>query len=333
MGGRSMKNFFVGLFLIVCSIFVVVISLELYVRVTQTNGQNFDIEMWRYAKDMKQVSSIPGMGHEHVPDRSGTYMGVPVAINSHGWRDKEYSLEKHEGVVRIMMLGDSVTLGWGAPPEGITSNILEDLLNHQPNGRQYEVLNTGIGNSNTAMQTAYFLHTGYQFSPDMVILNYFINDAEPTPARKSNFLLEHLYSAVFIAGRMDILLRTYLGRSDWSRYYHDLYKADQPGWQVTQQAIRQLSAYCQQQAIPLLVVHYPELHQLSPYPFQEERQLVARVVESESLPFLDLLPAVTQEEPRTLWVTPTDAHPNGKAGAIFAQQIFHELQVHFSQFF
>jgi len=327
------KNFLLGLFLLISSILVVVIALEAYVRVTQTDGENFDIEMWRYAKDMKQVSPIPGMGHEHVPGRSGTYMGVSVAINSQGWRDEEYSLEKPEGVVRIMMLGDSVTFGWGAPPEGITSHILEDLLNKQSNGRHYEVLNTGIGNSNTAMQTAYFLHTGYQFSPDMVILNYFINDAEVTPIRKSNVLLEHMYSAVFLAGRLDILLRTYLGKSDWSRYYHDLYNADQPGWQVTQQALGQLAIFCQQRGIPLLVVHYPELHQLSPYPFEAERQLVAKAVESRSLPFLDLLPAVTQEEPRTLWVTPTDAHPNGKAGAIFAQRIFQELRVGFAQFF
>ncbi|HBP89272.1 MAG TPA: hypothetical protein DD706_16415 [Nitrospiraceae bacterium] len=329
----NVKNFLIGLFLFVCSLLVVGLLFEGYVRVTQTDGTSFDIEMWRYAKDMKQVSDIPGMGHEHVPGRSGTYMGVPVTINSHGWRDKEYSLEKPEGVTRIMMLGDSVTFGWGAPPEGITSHILEDLLNHQPDGRTYEVLNTGIGNSNTAMQTAYFLHSGYRFNPDLVILNYFINDAEPTPVRKENLLIEHFYSAVFFAGRWDILMRTFLGKSDWSRYYHDLYNANQPGWQATQEAISQLSAFCHKNKIPLLVVHYPELHQLSPYPFHEESQLVAKVVESQAIPFLDLLPAVIHEEPRTLWVTPTDAHPNGKAGALFAQQIFQELQKSFPQFF
>ncbi|MCA9420206.1 MAG: hypothetical protein KC592_04255, partial [Nitrospira sp.] len=69
------------------------------------------------------------------------------------------------------------------------------------------------------------------------------------------------------------------------------------------------------------------------YPFHEESQLVAKVVESQAIPFLDLLPAVIHEEPGTLWVTPTDAHPNGKAGALFAQQIFQELQKSFPQFF
>ncbi len=328
-----LKNFLLGSLVISLSLLAVLAFVEIAVRLTQADGQNFDIEMWRYAKDMKQVSDIPGMGHEHVPGQTGTYMGVPVTINSHGWRDQEYSLKKPDGVVRIMMLGDSVTFGWGTPPEGITSNILEERLNQLENGREYEILNTGIGNSNTAMQTAYFLNSGYRYNPDLVILNYFINDAEPTPSRNSNVLIEHLYSAVFLAGRFDILMREYLGKKDWSRYYQDLYRADQLGWQATQRAISQLSNYCRKHAIPLLIVHYPELHQLSPYPFQEERNLVATVVKAESVPFLDLLPGVLNEEPHTLWVTPTDAHPNGKAGEIFAQQIFQALQVQFPHFF
>ena len=102
---------------------------EVYTRIFETDGQNFDIEMWRYAKDLKRVSDIPGMGHEHVPGTEGVYMGVPVKINSVGWRDDEHPIEKPAATTRIMMLGDSLTFGWGVPADGVTSNILEQRLN------------------------------------------------------------------------------------------------------------------------------------------------------------------------------------------------------------
>ena len=171
------------------------------------------------------------MGHEHVPNQSGVYMSVPVSINSVGWRDREYSLKKPDHTVRIMMLGDSVTFGWGAPPEGVTSNVLESLMNQSENSRHYEVLNTGIGNTNTAMQTAYFLNEGFRYQPDIVVLNYFINDAEPTPSRKQSFFVEHFYAAVFLAGRLDVLMRSYFERGDWKTYYKNLYGENQSGWQ------------------------------------------------------------------------------------------------------
>ncbi|GJL51869.1 SGNH/GDSL hydrolase family protein [Candidatus Nitrospira salsa] len=328
-----MKNFVFGVLMALVSLFVVFGVFEAYVRVTQSDVNNFDIEMWRYARDVKRVSEIPGMGHEHVPHRSGTYMGVPVEINSVGWRDQEYDLEKPSNRVRIMMLGDSVTFGWGAPPEGITSNVLESILNRDGAPQQYEVLNTGIGNTNTAMQTAYFLHEGFRYRPDIVVLNYFINDAEPTPSRTQNVFVEHSYAAVFLAGRLDVFMRSYFDRGDWLNYYRNLYVENQSGWVAAQQAIRQLVEFCREQDINLMVVNYPELHQVSPYPFAQVTERIATLAEILDVPFLDLLPAVEHEEPHSLWVTPTDAHPNGKAGNLFARRLQKALTENFPSFF
>ena len=329
----TMKNLVFGLFLAAMSLLVVFGFFEAYVRVTQTNVDNFDIEMWRYAQDMKRVSSIKGMGHEHVPNVSGTYMSVPVTINSVGWRDQEYSLEKPQDTVRIMMLGDSVTFGWGAPPEGVTSTVLESLLNREGTSLHYQVLNTGIGNSNTAMQTAYFVNEGHRYQPDIVVLNYFINDAEPTPSRSQSFFVEHSYAAVFLAGRFDVLMRSYFGRGDWLSYYRDLYQDDKSGWSATQEAIRQLVAFCEQHQMKFLIANYPELHQVSPYPFQQVTDLIAAQADRFHTPFIDLLSTVKQETPSSLWVTPTDAHPNGKAGNLFARGLQKALAEHFPEYF
>jgi lysophospholipase L1-like esterase len=328
-----MRNLVTGLVVLVVTVAVGLLGLELLVRIAYSDGSNFDIEMWRYAEDMKRVSDIPGIGHEHRPGTSGVYMGVPVAINSMGLRDREYTQEKPAGVIRILMLGDSLTFGWGAPEEGTTSKALERLLNAAGGPTQYQVINTGVGNTNTAMQAAYFIHRGYQFQPDIVVLNYFINDAEETPGKKENWFTRHSYAAVFLGGRWDIIERTYLGKADWREYYRNLYRPDAAGWREAGKNFAELADFCRDKGFELMVVNYPELHQLADYPFADVTAEIARLAANENLAFLDLLTSIRTEEPTSLWVTPTDSHPNAKAAELFAQAIAAQLRATYPELF
>src|SRR5262245_37180686 len=81
------------------------------------DGMNFSVEMWKYASDIKQISANPEIGHEHRPGTSGVYMSVPVAINSMGLRDRELNPAHSVGTIRTLMLGDSLTFGWGVNVE------------------------------------------------------------------------------------------------------------------------------------------------------------------------------------------------------------------------
>ena len=67
------------------------------------------------------------------------------------------------------MLGDSMTLGWGAKQP--FSNILNSqILSH-------DVLNAGIGNTNTIMQISNFLQNYKEkYTYEIIVLNFFIND-------------------------------------------------------------------------------------------------------------------------------------------------------------
>ena len=328
-----MRNLLSGLVVLLITLVIGAAGLELLVRLAYSDGSNFDIEMWRYARDLKQVSEIPGVGHEHRPGASGVYMGVPVSINSSGLRDRDYSMEKPAGVVRVLMLGDSLTFGWGAPEEGTTSTSLERRLNSGTGPSQFEVINSGVGNTNTAMQVAYFIHKGYRFQPDVVVLNYFINDAEETPKKQDNWLTRWSYAAVFLAGRFDILQRTYFGKADWQEYYRDLYRPEARGWQEDERSFVELAAFCRSKGIRLMVVNYPELHELENYPFPEVTSRIAGLAEREQLPFLDLLPSIRSEVPTSLWVTPTDSHPNAKAAEFFSAAILDKLKSTYSELF
>lgn len=328
-----MRNSIAGAFVLLFTLIFGAGGLELFVRLAYSDGGNFDIEMWRYAKDLKRVSQLPGVGHEHRPNTAGVFMGVPVAINSAGLRDREYPQAKRPGVARILMLGDSVTFGWGVPDEGTTSRALERRLNPPGGPARFEVINTGVGNTNTAMQAAYFMHRGVHFQPDVVVLNYFINDAEETPTKQDNWLTGWSYAAVFVAGRLDILERTYLGKADWREYYRGLYRPDATGWRRAERRFADLAAFCRERGIRLLVVNYPELHELADYPFPEVTARVAALAEREKLAFLDLLPSIGREVPTGLWVTPTDSHPNARAAELFSAAIADKLRASYPDLF
>lgn len=306
---------------------------EVFTRVAIDDGMHFDLEMWKYAKDIKREAETPGLGHEHRPNTSGDFMGAPVSINSLGLRDREYSAAKPAGTVRVLMLGDSLTFGWGVRIEDTPAKMLERKLNQGSATPRFEVINAGVGNYNTVQEVTYFLNKGQNLAPDVVLLNYFINDAEPTPLKKQSMLAEHSYAAVAGLSAFDALSRSYFGKADWREYYSNLYREDSAAWQAAQKAIRDLAQRCRERGIKLMVVNYPELHVLKDYPFEKVTAAIRSIAATEGAPFVDLLPSVADLPPESLWVSPTDAHPNATANARFTDTILSGLRRSFPDLF
>lgn len=307
---------------------------EIFTRVAVDDGMHFDLEMWKYAKDIKREADIPQLGHEHRPNSAADrLMGVPVSINSLGLRDREYSLAKPQGTVRVLMLGDSVTFGWGVRIEDTPSKMIERKLNEGRIPPVYEVINAGVGNYNTVQEVTYFLHKGHKLNPDLVVLNYFINDAEPTPLKKQSILAEHSYAAVVGLSAFDTLSRSYFGKADWREYYGNLYREDSAAWLAARKAVAALAAFCRQNGIRLMIVNYPELHILKDYPFVRVTAAIRDLADAQQVPFVDLLPSVSDLDPESLWVSPTDAHPNAIANERFAGALLKGLQDSFPDLF
>ena len=76
-----------------------------------------------------------------------------------------------------MMLGDLLTVGWGVPVEQTFSKRIEKFF--AADGFDAEVINTGVGNYNRIQEVEYFLVEGIKYRPDIVVLNFFVNDAQP----------------------------------------------------------------------------------------------------------------------------------------------------------
>ena len=184
-----MSNFLKSLLIFAASLVFCLAIVEAGVRLLADDGMQYDLEMWKYARAMKRVSTIADAGHDHVPGTSARLMGVDVRINSTGQRNTEILRPKPDDVYRIVMLGDSLTFGWGVEEEQTSSRRLERKLNSvRSNGKRVSIVNAGVGNYNTKMQAAWLVAEGDRYEPDMIVLNYFINDAEPTPVRRGGAL-------------------------------------------------------------------------------------------------------------------------------------------------
>ncbi|MBI5162507.1 MAG: SGNH/GDSL hydrolase family protein [Magnetospirillum sp.] len=320
-----MKRLLFSLMSVLLVALVVFVGMELALRIALARSMDFDIEMWKYAGEAKQVAANPAIGHEHRPGAHAFLMGADVAINSRKLRDREdIGYDKPAGVKRVLMLGDSLAFGWGVDFADTTSKLAEGLL--RADNMAVEVINTGVGNYNTAMEVATYFDEGLKYQPDVVVLNYFINDAEPTPKRNLNFWLRWSYAYVWLKGRLDVAGRLFFGGQSWQDYYGGLYAADAPGFRTADESIRRLAEACRTNGTPLVIAHYPELHNLKAYPFAQVSDWLARTAAETGAIYVDLLPAVRDESEETLWVTPADPHPNAKANRLFAAAIHQAVK-------
>ena len=306
---------------------IAVLCLEVAVRIFFDDGKQFDLEMWKYALEVKGISSDPLIGHNHRPNRQAFLMGAQFDTNSKGLRDREFSYEKPPGRLRIMMLGDSFTVGWGAKFDETFPKRIERM--YADRGIQAEVINTGVGNYNTIQEVEYYLTEGYKYNPDIVVLNFTFNDAEPVPVSSPPpTILRICYSCIFVEGRIDSVLRELGDKREWTDYYLGLYGDDghAKGWLDAKAYIAKLAAFTKAHGTKLLIASMPELHDVQHYRLQKITDLVHEAADENDVAFVDLLPYVQGVPSPELWVTPPDPHPNGLAHKLFANGIFEALQ-------
>ena len=310
--------------LFVAVAFVSLLALEPLTRLFLDTGKLYELEMWKYATEVKVRDFRPDIGHRHRSNAQATLMGEDVRTNAYGFRGPEIADKPAPGVARIAFVGDSIAMGWGVAEQDTFSSQVIAALRAQ--GRKVDGYNLGVGNYNTQQELALFRDVGMKVKSDIIVLLYFINDAEPMPSYdQTSWLEEHSEAWVVLNYRLDALRRQFGVQPDWRHYYRNLYNEDAPGWIRTKQSLADFAALARAMGVPLIVFNIPELRELKPYAFADITAKVRAVVESLKLPFVDLLPFVDNLDPPNLWVTVPDPHPNGRAEIAMSKAIVPEL--------
>jgi len=289
---------------------------EVMLRIKNSDQQNYTIEMWRYANELKELSPNPKFGHVHVPNRSARLQGIDISINSLGMRGPEPDLGK-TGDKKILLLGSSITLGWGVPEEQSLRGQLESKL-----GKGFRVFNGAVGNYNVSRSVALFKEAWRKtIKPDVVVVHYFINDAEYLPPGTDNVFVRNSQLAVILYYIVQGFLRGSYDLSALIEHYRKVYLLDSRGYKEMRRALADLRAMAEADGFKVVFAMIPDIHQLQSYPFGFIHKQMRGVVGKFGWGFVDFLDSLKGYEGPELWTIPGDPHPNGLVHGLMAEQL------------
>ena len=306
----KIKNISSNIILLFFSIFIVLLAIETYVRLVADDGLNLDLEMLKYANSMKVISNNKSIGIEHKKNIKKKLMGVDINLNSQGFRNNENISDSKK---KILMLGDSMTFGWGAN-ETFSFGLEKELKEN------YQVLNAGIGNTNTYMQINNFFNNFVQYDFDIIILNFFVNDFEKVKIKEANYIEKNFYSYTFIKSKVYKIMIHLSLINNWESFYKDTFKNEDLIKKSLDQ-ISKLSNYCNDNNILFIINNIPELRDLKNYKFINETKIIKKYAKANNIKYINSFDILKEHDESTLWVTKEDSHANNKAHLLISRFI------------
>jgi len=158
----------------VATLMVALLVLELVCRVVGLRVHDFAHEKRKYIS--LQVLDESGDYFYYPPNSSAQAWDTTWTFNSLGMRDVEPPPPSDK--FRIVVLGDSVTVGEGVAQKDIFAYRLRDLLAAQG----VEVMAAGVSGWNTLEEKRFLEKNIAALDPDLVVLMYVSNDNEPVDA-------------------------------------------------------------------------------------------------------------------------------------------------------
>ncbi len=249
--------------------------------------------------------------------------GIPGVTNAQGFRDLERSELKEPGVLRIAVVGDSLTMQMTLPFEELWVRRLEELLAHRLPGRRLELLNFGITGYGTYQQAALLEAEVPRFEPDALLWQFHYNDAADPVIDGANGGLGIYY------GRPRFYLRRHFQRrfSHWRQRRAARGLTGLPPelrqqlfyWERMEVALDRVRRLAHERDLPVYLFvfpRWPEGDDWSRYgapALAAHRRLVARF---EELGFatLDLLPLLAATDSAPLREAPDDPWHPGREG-------------------
>ena len=316
----SLRNALTNILFFSITLLVGLGAAELVLRVKNSDQKNYNIEMWRYSKLLKVLSANPNLGHEHRPGKSAKLEGVEIRINSLGMRGPEPDLSD-SAKKKILFLGSSNTLGWGVPEEETMTSVLQKDL-----GENTLVMNAGIGNYNAVRYVTLFKNKLRSLHPDIVVVHYFVRDAEALPPGRNNFILRNSEVAAMVYHMIQQSLNKSKGLEGLVDFYRSMYRAETPGYQAMTRALGELGEMSKQDGFRVVLAMTPEIHQMNPYPFGFIHEMMRGIADGFAWTYVDLYEPMSAVPAQDLWAMPGDPHLNAKGHRLMAEALLPYLE-------
>ncbi len=255
------------------------------------------------------------------PDYDATFFGQRYTSNTQGMRDREYAVDKPEGVYRIALLGSSIDMGWGVATPDTYENRLEDRLNAEAArlglSRRFEVLNFAVAAYGPAQRYDVFRRKALASRPDLVLFSSTMLDPRLVEIHlggliKNDVDLKYDFFRRAVAEAGIDLVRE---RTDaWASLDHQKgfkSRVKEHYWTFADAVLGALAADCRSLGLPLVALLVPRA---SRDDASDARSLFAArqagIAARHAIPLVDLSATFDGVEPAKVEIAPGDDHPN-----------------------
>ena len=252
----------------------------------------------------------------------GAHLEVP--LNGLGLRGPQPG----PGRSAVLFVGDSFTFGEGVSEEDTFVHRIAVALaaaaDAAADPEAAVVVNGGVPGYGTQDELRVLPELVRTVRPRAVVLVFTLNDPISlltSLERDRDFMQDaDAQSESGSGSRLLRWARRWAHDRDTVRWYRSFYTGEnRDRWEAARDQIREMRDIVHAAGAKFGVVVFPLVHRLDVNPFREEHALVVDACRTMGVPVLDLAPALQGHPDASLWVHPTDHHPNGRAHALAAE--------------
>lgn len=256
-----------------------------------------------------------------------------VVYNNYQFRDRNFNQAKTPGVVRIGVMGDSLTFGYGIKN---VNNRFSDILQKELTDRGYkvEVYNFGVPGMDTWNEIDQYHQKEAQFHPDILLWQYFLNDAEPPKSKGTevlanankdispmvNFFSQHSFFFDYVYWRLS---------AKYATTFTQLKNVDLQQYQIPsvyayhKKHIDDFMQELKTSDTKTVVLVFPFLNLFPNYPAADIHKRMDTLFASDGAnAVVDLLPYLKGKQSKDLVVNRYDTHPNEYVHALAADKLY-----------
>lgn len=267
---------------------------------------------------------------------TGRWFKRHTAFNSYFVRDREFQLSKKEGITRIGVIGDSITMGYGIKD---VNNRFSDLLEKKLKNAGYnvEVYNLGKSGYDTDAELTEYKQTFKKLNFDIIIWEYFLNDAQPDTDKNTgakiiskekrqndvakiishfSFFFDYVYWR--LSARYDKTFKE-LRLVDMASY------KDKANFQRHLKDVNAMIDEFKSNNKKVVVIVFPFLYPLPNYPAEDIHKTMDTIFRNANLDLIDMLDYFKNKKSKDLVVSRFDYHPNEYVQRLVADKLYDKI--------
>lgn len=273
--------------------------------------QSHSTKRWR---ELIQLSDDNKLEYELQPNLDKHYLFKNFKTNSQGYNDRDYTIEKSDSTIRVAVIGDSYTMGWGIERKDIYHELIEKRLNSKSSTLKYEFINFAVAGYNFQNYIRVLETKAIRYKPDVILIGFCSKNDFRSPKgqtalrqerqkrNKKGFYSWYLFK--FVSAQ---LLRRPV-REDWKKKEND---------EFVQSAFSDISDLSKKHDIPVAIAYLSVAH----LPEDPLRLRIDHFSKINDFKFIDTSPLFANTNVKDYTLNFFDLHPNEEAHEFFATSI------------